>query len=369
MNGKLMLCLLLSLVRSEEAEPSGMVRRRSEYQPFTTKPVKASGLPFQYKTRKVVSQTDVSPPERRLNMNEMAYQGMMETGRPPNPRTLPRFIPGDECNIFAEFYPGYYTLISRRFEFTVRFSSNCMQTLEISFETNFRRNQFVNWFAHPTRAFINLWGNRYRIDFRNPALIDEHDIMRSWEYRSGQVSHLFAGQVKLNLRRRNAVSLDPQTRNAFNEFNIQKLSQVRGFVPCRLRLVRQRGWRGMRINRDRFIAKQRRQGVPEELIRKFLKNKRFSPTPERRLNQGQPAAAGQQEKKKKKGKGGKKGQKSKRGKAGKGGRPAKVLTAEERRIRELRRQQAAIQRRNRQRMMERRRRDFIRSVHMECSIV
>jgi hypothetical protein len=219
--------------------------------------------------------------ERRLDDLSDGYMNMMETGRKPEPnRSQSIYRPGDECILYAEIFPFYYELISRSSYFTISFSSNCLQKVEVVFEVQFKNSKNVNWFLHPENLTLNLWGNLYKIKFGQPRIIDKFDIMRSFEYRQGVIRNLHKGRVSLNLKNTNSVNLDPQFRNTFNKFNIKKLTEVKGLVSCRQVLKRMKGWRVMLKKKKKFIETMKKNNTDDDEIKLMLKTKKFSPVPE-----------------------------------------------------------------------------------------
>ena len=386
-----LLLLALSRVQTSAAQQK-IVKRRSGFEPFQASQTNRSfdSEPFDtYDLRTDDGSSDL-PQERNLSLNSnvQKYLSMVKSGRPIRPIRGGRQLQRDECTLFAEFSPLYYNLLSRSSDFTIAFSSNCLRYTEIGFKVNYRKSRLVNWFMHPTTVHLNLWGNSYKLMFKKQKLIDKFDIVRAFQYSEARISHI-SNEVTINTEQKNSIYLDPQARNTFNKFNIQKLKNVRGRVDCEMGVRRVRGWKIRMVNRNNFIKMMKSRGETDEAIKKMLNIRHFSPVlqrsqrSERKLNQvssdpnTNDIAEASKDKKKVQKKGQKKGQKRAQKKKAKKVRQKKKqnkifrqkrkgsklnqsdMTNDERRIYE----------KNRKKMRLRYKREFVKRVEIECVIL
>jgi hypothetical protein len=388
------LLLLLSIIQAKVSQKK-IVKRRSGFEPF--KANQRNNISAQADTDglELISDdgTDGLAKARKLsqNVNVQQYFSMMNSGQPIRPIRKGSRHQGDDCTLFAEFDPMYYNLLSRSADFTIKFSSNCLRNTEVGFKTNFKKSRLVNWFMHPTTIHLHLWGNSYKIEYGKPKLIDKFDIVRAFEYFEATVSHLSSDNMRINTKEKNSVYLDPQSRNTFNKFNIQKLQNVRGRVNCDLAVRRLRGWKVRMAKRDKFIKMMKSRGATDKEITKMLNNKNFSATPDhpsnmdRRLNLQSPQQAASDSKKigkksgakknkyekksgAKKNKGRKKrGTKKNKGKASAG--KVKKVRVPKSQEQDMTPDERRIYKKNREKMLLRYKREFVRKVEIECIIV
>ena len=136
------------------------------------------------------------------------------------------------CLLSMEVFPLYYTTINRQSTFRLAFSSNCLTKRDINFEIYYNNTPYINFNYHPTRVILKLWGNVYKINYRQPKIIDRFDVMRSLEYQKANIRNLVNPIDNLHTTYLNNIVLDPQSKNTFNTFNIRKLAQTKGRVQC-----------------------------------------------------------------------------------------------------------------------------------------
>ena len=198
--------------------------------------------------------------------------------RAPNVRQRP----GTECDFYAEFEPFHYTTLTRTASTTIHFSSNCMRRTTINVETVFGRNRLLNWNYHPTRLFLNIFGNVYEVRYSQPRVIDRHDMMRSLRYTRGVLLNSFRTPFNLNLPRQNSVYLAPQVAGSFNNFNMRRFQSLRGHWRCRMRPRRFSDYNG-RIRRRRVVIERlRERGFSNREINNLIGARRFNPPNGRR---------------------------------------------------------------------------------------
>ena len=185
---------------------------------------------------------------------------------------------GTECDFYAEFEPFYYTTLTRTASTTIHFSSNCMTRTTINVETVFGRNRLINWNYHPTRLFLNIFGNVYEVRYSSPRVIDRHDMMRSLRYTRGSLWNSFGKPFNLNLPRQNSVYLAPQVAGSYNNFNMRRFRSLRGHWGCQMRPRRFSDYAG-RIRRRRIVIQRlRTRGYSTREIRNLIGRRRFNPT-------------------------------------------------------------------------------------------
>jgi hypothetical protein len=276
--GLLFLLLVLTIESRIKSDQPDSIRRRSGYQAFKAKQVNPSASSNRMIKEQVSSKN--SNPEnktdRKLNTASKDYFDLINTGRPNRPKPGSQYHEGDECVLYAEFMPLYYNILTRTSDFTVGFSSNCLSYIEVNFKIAYKTNKLVNWFLHPNKVRLNLWGNQYRLKFVNNRLIDKFDINRAFEYRQIVISDLMTGHRRLKTTQRNMTYLDPQSQFTFNNFNVNKLVKAKGRVNCKLAIQRPLNYKRMLLKRMQFIELMRKKGEPDSEIRDMLKTKDFT---------------------------------------------------------------------------------------------
>ena len=88
----------------------------------------------------------------------------------------------EECILFMEFQPMYYISVLRKLSFRINFSSNCFYSKDLEFYTSFHKTRHLNLDSHPTEVKLFLFENFVEMDYKEPKLIDDTDIMVSKKY-------------------------------------------------------------------------------------------------------------------------------------------------------------------------------------------
>jgi hypothetical protein len=188
----------------------------------------------------------------------------------------PRPIKPDECDLCLEVFPMYYQAITRTATFRVIFSSNCMEKRDINFEISYENHREINWFYHPTTIYLNLFSNIYRLEFDAPVVTDRYDIMKALRYNLVTIHNLLGDPRRVNLMFQNNVCLNPQERHSFNEYNIDKIRASNAFAKCNIRERKMRNWKqliGKRNQLQEMLAKARYSpDESEKLIRLKMKS-------------------------------------------------------------------------------------------------
>lgn len=209
-----------------------------------------------------------------LDIHRRSLVSALGDPRAPNVRQRA----GTECDFYAEFEPFHYTTLTRTASTTIHFSSNCMRRTTINVETVFGRNRLINWNYHPTRLFLNIFGNVYEVRYSAPRVIDRHDMMRSLRYTRGSLWNSFRTPFNLNLPRQNSVYLAPQVAGSYNNFNMRRFRSLRGHWRCQMRPRRFSDFAG-RIRRRRVVIQRlRARGFSTREIRNLIGRRRFDPT-------------------------------------------------------------------------------------------
>lgn len=196
-------------------------------------------------------------------------------GHPDSGFVLQR--PGTRCSLYAEFEPFFYTTVTRSVSTTIHFDSNCIRRTTINLETVFGRSRFVSWNYHPTRMFLNIFGNVYRLDYRRPRVIDRTNIMRSLRYTRARLRHASRRNQQLRLLRRNSMYLSPQIRGSYSQINVRRIRSRRGHWRCVTRRIRMQDFRGRVRRRRRIVTRMRRRGWTDREIARMIRRNQFDP--------------------------------------------------------------------------------------------
>ena len=82
-----------------------------------------------------------------------------------------------KCDLNMELFPMYYTQVTRSTQFKIAFGSSCLPKLEVNFDLYYYKNHHVNFYHNPSTVNLNLWGNKFIIDYAKPQEIDKYDII------------------------------------------------------------------------------------------------------------------------------------------------------------------------------------------------
>lgn len=178
-----------------------------------------------------------------------------------------KIMPSD-CDLTMEVQQLYYIPIIRASTFKLGFSSACLTKREINFQLYHDDNKHINIYHNPTKVNLNLWGNKYFIQYKKPVIIDKHDIMKSLEYKEALLTPLLAFKKGFNIdtTTRNDIFLDPQITNTFNKYTIAKLSNVEGIVRCKVKKVMVKNWQKLKAD----LEKRKAAKLKEEEERKKI---------------------------------------------------------------------------------------------------
>jgi len=168
----------------------------------------------------------------------------------------------EEATLSLEIFPLYYTPITRSSSFRLNFSSNVMRKRDITFEVYYSMTRYINFHYHPTKVKLQLWNNVYWIEFFKPVMVDEFDVMRSFEYTEAKFKNLFVEMPIINTKEQNMIFLDPQRRYSFKAFNVRKIAETKGRVLCKEKIRRVRGYQLLKR-----LMEERRRRQQQELDR------------------------------------------------------------------------------------------------------
>lgn len=200
-------------------------------------------------------------------------------------RELQRRRNPDTCDLAMELFPFFYIPIIRSTQFRIAFSSSCMRKRDYTFRVFYNDTRFINYNHHPTKVKLNIFGNKYTIDYAHPKMMDEFDIMKSLVYQGANVSGLKNAPKNININNRNDIFLNPQRKNIFNPYNIRRLSSIKGAILCTTEIRRLRGWKVLKAMREKYgddgnggrkLLEEHKKKVKEVLKKRKLLEKKLS---------------------------------------------------------------------------------------------
>merc|ERR1711976_511571 len=112
--------------------------------------------------------------------------------------------------------------------------------------------------------------NYYSIYYSNPTVIDRYDVIKSLEYNLVGVENNFKKHDKINTLEKNNIFLDPQKKNTFNKYTINKIKEI-DIVDCKLREVKVKGWKLLKYMRDNLKDMKKNK---KKIERKLNENKK-----------------------------------------------------------------------------------------------
>lgn len=115
----------------------------------------------------------------------------------------------EECDLYFELFPLTYYPITRKMLFKALFTSICYDPKEIIFEVDLAMNSHVNFEWHPRTVNLFLWGNYYKLIFKDFKIYDENDIMISKEYTNVNIEGLSIYNRLVKLTEKNQINLTP----------------------------------------------------------------------------------------------------------------------------------------------------------------
>lgn len=170
-----------------------------------------------------------------------------------------------KCDMNLEIHPMYYTQVTRSSNFKMAFGSSCLPKMEVNFEVYYYKNPYINLYTAPNVVNLNMWGNKYIIEFKKPKVIDKYDIIKALEYREASLKPKLplwmgvkAKSFKVLTRDQNSIFLAPQIRNTFNDYTIKKIDDLDGVCECKSFRKKVRGWRLLKRLRDQRLARKRK---------------------------------------------------------------------------------------------------------------
>ena len=128
-----------------------------------------------------------------------------------------------ECTLSAEFFPLEYYWVTRSVSFRVRFTSNCMNLRDFTFEGLFSFANRLSKQRHPVMIDLVIYRNRYRLFFSDQKEANQKTILRKYIYNQIKVSQAGkdSGNVKVNDD--NRVILEQQINNSYSMQNLKNL--------------------------------------------------------------------------------------------------------------------------------------------------
>lgn len=170
-----------------------------------------------------------------------------------------------KCDMNLEIYPMYYTQVTRSTNFIMAFGSSCLPKMEVNFEVYYYKNPYINLYTAPNVVNLNMWGNKYVIEFKKPKVIDKYDVIKALEYREASLKpklplwmRMKAKSFKVSTRDQNSIFLAPQIRKTFNAYTIKKIDDLDGVCECKSFRKKVRGWKLLKRLRDQRLARKRK---------------------------------------------------------------------------------------------------------------
>lgn len=160
------------------------------------------------------------------------------------------------CILTAEFGHFFYNLLTRSSDFTVRYFSNCGNIPEITYRVYYENHTFINWYHHPTEAYLNVFNNIYKLNFSKPKQINTFDITKSLMYQKMTLWGMKKNPKPIDLNFDNQIWLQKQHIFGFEPNNIAKLVRQKEPLPCFVRRVMVKNWKKI-IKRRLLIKKQK----------------------------------------------------------------------------------------------------------------
>lgn len=192
--------------------------------------------------------------------------------------------PATQCDLYAEFEPMYYTLITRTASTVIHFSSNCLPRTTLNVESIFGQNRNINWAYHPTTFYLNVLGNLYQVRYSRPRVIDRRDILRSLRYATANIVGTFNPPANIDLGSQNSVYLAPHVANSFTPAGLRRMRNLRGHWSCQTRPRRFSNYQNrIRLRRIR-VNKLRKDGFSEREVSRLIRGMPFGPRANRFAN-------------------------------------------------------------------------------------
>ena len=168
-----------------------------------------------------------------------------------------------KCDMNMELFPMYYTQVTRSTAFRIAFASSCLPRLEVNFDLYYYKNHHINFYHNPTTVNLNLWGNRFIIDYSKAHVIDKYDIIKSTMYHQADISVLDKKIWKkkrfqrIDITKQNSTFLPPQKVKTFNDYTIKKIDDLDGVCECKLFQKKIRGWKMIKKLRDERLKRKK----------------------------------------------------------------------------------------------------------------
>ena len=214
-----------------------------------------------------------SVPSRNLRQKKKEKKKTKKVKQVRELRSVKRIA--DTCDLTMELFPFFYIPIIRSTQFRIAFSSACMRKRDFTFRVFYNDTRFINYNHHPTKVKLDIFGNKYEIDYSNTKMIDEFDIMKSLVYQTANVKGNKNSPKNIDINNQNDIFLDPHKRNIFNPYNIRRLSSIKGAVLCTTEIRRDRGWKVLKAMREKYgenggrkLLEQHKKKVKEVLKRR-----------------------------------------------------------------------------------------------------
>ena len=100
--------------------------------------------------------------------------------------------------------------------------------------------RYYNVDSNPYTVNLVVFDNFYQINYSKREYLDEKDVMYSSYYTKARISGFIRGENHLMTNLENWIKLDPQSKNSFNQYNIDKIANFEGeIVECKLRIFKE----------------------------------------------------------------------------------------------------------------------------------
>jgi hypothetical protein len=174
------------------------------------------------------------------------------------------------CILTAEFGHFFYNLLTRSSDFTVRYFSNCGNIPEITYRVYYENHTYINWYHHPTEAYLNIFNNIYKLNFSKPKQINTFDITKSLMYQQMTLWGMKKNPKPIDLNFDNQIWLQKQHIFGFEPNNIAKLTRQKEPLPCFVRRVMVKNWK--KIIKKRLLIKKQKAKMMKMMAEMMKKN-------------------------------------------------------------------------------------------------
>ena len=139
-----------------------------------------------------------------------------------------------QCTLSIQVSPLEYTFVTRSISLRVRFSSNCLRLRDFLFELPFTFKDRLSMKKHPKIVELDIFGNKYRLAFKDQESSDMNTILRKYRYTKVTLSpssRPTSKNVQCNIF--NRIFLEERRPGSFGVRRLNKLLYIDNPVRCR----------------------------------------------------------------------------------------------------------------------------------------